>query len=88
MCNTKIGRALLTSLKATAGMSESAVMIPVGSKPVAFLRPVATKKNSLNPQDVQNLTEWRNITRRMVRYSDGGITGKEAEKIAEYLAKK
>ena len=60
MCDTKTGRALLTSLKTTAGTSGPAVMIPVGSKPVAFLRPVATKKNSLNSQDVQYLTEWRN----------------------------
>jgi cytochrome c2 len=45
-------------------------------------------KLELSLKETKNLTEWRKITRRMVRYSDGGITGKEAEKIAEYLAKK
>jgi RimJ/RimL family protein N-acetyltransferase len=48
------------SLKATAGMPGPAVMIPVGSPPIAFLRPVATRKAFLNQADVQCLTDWRN----------------------------
>ncbi|MDH3343803.1 MAG: cytochrome c [Desulfobacteraceae bacterium] len=39
-------------------------------------------------KETRNLAEWTKITQRMAGYSDGGITGKEAEKIAEYLAKK
>jgi cytochrome c2 len=39
-------------------------------------------------KETKNLAEWTKITQRMAGYSEGGITGKEAEKIAEYLAKK
>lgn len=45
-------------------------------------------KLEVSLKETRNPGEWRKITQRMVRYSDGGITGKEAEKIAEYLAKK
>ncbi len=45
-------------------------------------------KLELSLKETKNLAEWRNITQRMAGYSDGGITGKEAEKIAKYLAKK
>jgi RimJ/RimL family protein N-acetyltransferase len=60
MLFTEIGRNLLVSLKATAGMPGPAVMIPVGSPPIAFLRPAATTKDLLNPEDVKCLTDWRN----------------------------
>lgn len=45
-------------------------------------------KLELSLKETRNLTEWRKITQRMAGYSHGGITGKEAEKIAKYLAKK
>jgi len=45
-------------------------------------------KLELSLKKTRNLGEWTKITQRMAGYSDGGITGKEAEKIAEYLAKK
>jgi RimJ/RimL family protein N-acetyltransferase len=60
MRDAEIGRDLLVSLKATAGMPGPSVMIPVGSPPIAFLRPVATREAFLNPADVQCLTDWRN----------------------------
>jgi RimJ/RimL family protein N-acetyltransferase len=54
------GRELLTALKATAGMPGPALVVPVGSPPEAFLRPVATREELLNPADIQLLTDWRN----------------------------
>lgn len=60
MINRQLGRDLLVALKATAGTPGPAVVIPVGSPPKAFLRPVATKKKLLNAEDVRVLTEWRN----------------------------
>jgi cytochrome c5 len=45
-------------------------------------------KLEVSLKETRNLAEWRKITQRMVRYSDSGIAGKEAEKIAEYLANK
>ena len=60
MADSLLGRELLTVLKATAGMPGPAVVIPVSSPPEAFLRPVAVRKELLNPSDVRALTEWRN----------------------------
>lgn len=60
MRDTQIGRLFLAALKATAGMPGPSVMIPVGSPPIAFLRPVATKRELLNATDVRVLTDWRN----------------------------
>jgi len=54
------GRSLLRSLKATAGLPGPQVRIPVGSPPVALLRPVPTGEPYLNLDDVRVLTEWRN----------------------------
>jgi len=45
-------------------------------------------KLEVSLKETRNLEEWTKITQRMAGYSDGGITVKEAEKIAEYLAKK
>jgi cytochrome c2 len=45
-------------------------------------------KLELSLKKTRNPAEWRKITQRMAGYSNGGITDKEAEKIAEYLAKK
>jgi RimJ/RimL family protein N-acetyltransferase len=60
MSNIQLGRHLLTAVKATAGMPGPPILIPVGAPPEAFLRPVATRKELLNSEDVHKLTEWRN----------------------------
>lgn len=60
MSDAHFGRNLLLVLKATAGMPGPALVIHVGSPPVAFLRPVATKKELINAEDVRLLTNWRN----------------------------
>ena len=60
MCDASFGRRLVVVLKESASMPGPSLVIPISSKPIAFLRPVATKKGSLNPQDVRLLTEWRN----------------------------
>lgn len=60
MHNIQSGRDLLVVLKATAGMPGPALVIPVDYPPIAFLRPVATKKELLNAEDVSVLTKWRN----------------------------
>jgi RimJ/RimL family protein N-acetyltransferase len=54
------GRLLLRCLKATAGGSGPAVSIPVGKTVEAILRPVATRIERLNADDIVLLTEWRN----------------------------
>lgn len=60
MSNDQLGRQLLSVLEATAGMPGPPIVISVGTPVEAFLRPVATRKELLNPQDVHVLTEWRN----------------------------
>ena len=45
-------------------------------------------KLELALNETRNLGEWKKITRTMARYSNGSITSAEAEKIADYLAKK
>jgi len=60
MRNSQLGRCLLAVLKATAGLPGPAIVIPVGVPPEAFLRPVATRNELLNPEDASLLTEWRN----------------------------
>jgi RimJ/RimL family protein N-acetyltransferase len=55
------GRNLLSSLKIAAGStSRAALVIPVGSPPTAFLRPIATCAARLRQEDVVDLTDWRN----------------------------
>lgn len=51
---------LLATLKYTAGAPGPQLVLPVGCPPVAFLRPVATRPEHLNPADVSFLTAWRN----------------------------
>ncbi len=58
--STVDGRALLKSIKATAGATNAFVCIPVGQPVKALLRPVATQQGMLNLKDVGLLTEWRN----------------------------
>lgn len=54
------GRDILLSVKASAGTGSNELRLPVGSPIRAFLRPVATRAESLNYEDIQRLTDWRN----------------------------
>ncbi|MCL2927326.1 MAG: GNAT family N-acetyltransferase [Trichodesmium sp. MAG_R01] len=54
-----LGRKLLYTLKATTG-TEQFLCLPVGLPIRAILRPIATKPEALNPDDIRCLTEWRN----------------------------
>lgn len=54
------GRELLIALKAAAGTPGAQLSIPVGKPPEALLRPVATRTEKINREDVNRLTEWRN----------------------------
>ena len=54
------GRALLMSLKATAGAPGAKTVLSVGYPPKALLRPVATNPEWLNAEDIRLLGEWRN----------------------------
>jgi hypothetical protein len=54
------GRDLLVSLKAEARWPRPRVVLPVGEPPVAVLRPVPTRPDRLNADDIRRLTEWRN----------------------------
>jgi len=54
-----LGRTLVSTLKATAG-TEPSLCLPVGVPIRATLRPVATRLEVLNPDDIRCLTEWRN----------------------------
>lgn len=51
---------MLAALKACSTPGGSSLCLPVGMPPVALLRPVATSRERLNPDDVRVLTEWRN----------------------------
>lgn len=54
------GRQLLTSLKATAAAGKATLALPVGDPVCAILRPIPTASGSLDPIDLQLLSEWRN----------------------------
>lgn len=54
------GRELLVALKAAAKAYGPGLSLPIGRPLEAVLRPVATSKGELNPEDVRLLTEWRN----------------------------
>ena len=56
---TTTGKDLLISAKDRAG-TEGALILEVGRPPVAWLRPVATRAELVNADDVRVLTEWRN----------------------------
>ena len=60
MMESPTGRALLVALKASTGNRGPVLSLPVGSPPVALLRPVATQSGRLNADDIRVLTEWRN----------------------------
>ena len=55
-----MGQTLLQALKAAAGRPGPSLVLPVGSPPQAFLRPVATTPGLLRPTDIECLTLWRN----------------------------
>lgn len=79
----KSGRELLIAVKATTVSHSPVLCLPVGRPAEAILRPVATRKDQLNPQDVQVLTEWRN------RFVHAFLHEFEAseERTAEWLTK-
>lgn len=54
------GRELLAALKATAGGDGPPLLVPVGKPPLVYLRPVPTRPDRINRDDVRCLTEWRN----------------------------
>ena len=54
-----LGRTLLCTIKATTG-TERFFCLPVGVPIQAILRPIATRREVLNPNDIRCLTEWRN----------------------------
>lgn len=55
---------LLVQLKAAAGSPGPALVLPVGSPPIALLRPVAGKAGRQSAKDVALLTKWRNANRK------------------------
>jgi RimJ/RimL family protein N-acetyltransferase len=55
-----VRRELVTALKASTGPHGPLLGLPVGRPIEAFLRPVATRKEYLNDDDVRALSEWRN----------------------------
>ena len=79
----KAGRELLVAVKATTVSHGPVLCLPVGRPAEAILRPVATRKDQLNPQDVRVLTEWRN------RFVHAFLHEFEAseERTAEWLTK-
>lgn len=54
------GKKLLSSLKYAAGSLGASLIIPVGSPPIAFLRPIATHGQRLSQKDLCDLSNWRN----------------------------
>lgn len=54
------GKQLLTSLKDVAGTPGPQLGLQVGTPGIAWLRPVATRRELQNEHDVRCLTDWRN----------------------------
>jgi len=54
------GKELLAVLKGAAGGPRLQLTIPVGRPVQALMRPIATRRDALNPSDLRCLTEWRN----------------------------
>lgn len=57
---TGVRSTFLQRLKQLPAIFNAALVIPVGSPVVAYLRPVYTESNALNENDVICLTNWRN----------------------------
>lgn len=60
MADRDNGRKLLKSIKYVAGTPNLQIRLQVGTPPVAWLRPVATRHEVQSDNDVASLTEWRN----------------------------
>ncbi len=60
MVNTANGSDILETLKEIAGRPGPQLVLRVGSPPIAYLRPVATKPSLQNDNDITLLTRWRN----------------------------
>ena len=58
--NNCMGLKLLRALKDTAGINGPNLCVPVGTPTQVLLRPVATRQEFLNMEDVRRLTDWRN----------------------------
>lgn len=54
------GKALIASIKASAGAGQVGVVIPVGRPVVAVLRPIPTRAGCIADTDLELLSEWRN----------------------------
>ena len=55
------GEVLMHSLKEIAGPKGPNLVLPVKGFQGFILRPIATKREHINSQDVANLTAWRNL---------------------------
>lgn len=55
---------LLADLKEAAGSPGPALVLAVGSPPMALLRPVASKPGRQSANDIALLTKWRNANRK------------------------
>ncbi len=54
------GRELIASIKASAGVGQVGVVIPVGAPIMAVLRPIPTRAGCIAETDLELLSEWRN----------------------------
>ena len=54
------GKALIASIKASAGAGQVGVVIPVGRPVVAVLRPIPTRAGCIADTDLELLSGWRN----------------------------
>ncbi|MEZ5541527.1 MAG: GNAT family N-acetyltransferase [Pseudomonadota bacterium] len=60
MTDINTGQQVLNIIKETANRAGPAVVIRVSNPATAYLRPVATRPDCLNHEDVELLTRWRN----------------------------
>ena len=55
------GNNLLKALKDSAGISGPNLVLRIDGFPAFWLRPIATRPENINSQDVSKLTAWRNL---------------------------
>lgn len=60
MATLAAGRECLALLKSTAAPGKASLVLPIGKPVVAYLRTIPTAPGSLDPLDVELLSEWRN----------------------------
>jgi RimJ/RimL family protein N-acetyltransferase len=60
MAPLSAGRQCVALLKATAAPGKASLVLPIGRPVVAYLRTIPTAPGSLDPLDVELLSEWRN----------------------------